>query len=122
MTFNDLDNLIRRFSRNTQPLELIVLTACETALGDNRSALGLGGVAIQAGAKSALASLWTISDRSTAPIAINFYRNLLSHRKMSKAQALQLIQKNIIETENAELRGFKHPGYWSSIVLIGDWL
>lgn len=122
LTFNDLDSLIRRFSRNTQPLELIVLTACETALGDNRSALGLGGVAIQAGAKSTLASLWTISDRSTAPIAINFYRNLLSHPKMSKSQALQLIQKNIIETEDAELRGFKHPGYWSSIVLIGDWL
>ncbi|MBD2207859.1 CHAT domain-containing protein [Calothrix sp. FACHB-1219] len=122
LTFKDLDNLIRQFSRNTQPLELIALTACETALGDNRSALGLGGVAIQAGAKSALASLWTISDKATAPIATNFYRNLLSQDKMSKAQALQIIQKNIIETEDAELRIFKHPGYWSSIVLIGNWL
>ncbi|MBD2241351.1 CHAT domain-containing protein [Aulosira sp. FACHB-113] len=121
LTFKDLDILIRRFTRNTEPLELLALTACETAVGDNRSALGLGGVAIQAGAKSALASLWTISDRATASIAAGFYANLQNESYLTKAEALQLVQKNIIENTKIGDKD-KHPYYWSGIVLIGNWL
>jgi CHAT domain-containing protein len=121
LTFKDLDILIRRFTRNTEPLELLALTACETAVGDNRSALGLGGVAIQAGAKSALASLWTISDSATASIAADFYANLQNESYLSKAEALQIVQKNIIEDTKIADK-YKHPYYWSAIVLIGNWL
>ena len=99
-------------------MELLTLTACETAVGNNRSALGLAGVAIQAGAKSAIASLWAINDAATAQFASDFYAQLLSDSK-SKAEALQAAQLKFINEEGSRS---KHPAYWSSFVLIGNWL
>jgi CHAT domain-containing protein len=87
-----------------------------------RCLLGLAGVAVQAGAKSALASLWAIKDDSTAQIAINFYTKLADDPNMSKAKALQLAQKELIEGKTAKERQFTHPAYWSPLILIGNWL
>ena len=118
LTFSQLDRLIRSVTRNREPLELLTLTACETAVGNNRSALGLAGVAIQAGAKSAIASLWAINDAATAQFASDFYAQLLSDSK-SKAEALQAAQLKFLNEEGSRN---KHPAYWSPFVLIGNWL
>jgi CHAT domain-containing protein len=121
LTLNELDQVIRRFARNNDPLELLTLTACETAAGDDRAALGLAGVAVQAGAKSALASLWRIDDAATAQIAIDFYTNL-RQPNMSKAEALRAAQISLIEGATVDDRQYTHPAYWSPFILVGNWL
>ena len=93
-----------------------MLSACQTAVGDERAALGLAGVAVQAGARSAVASLWSISDAATTELISEFYR-LLSETDGSKAQALQQAQLSLL----AQSR-FSHPFYWSALLLIGNWL
>ena len=60
-----------------QPIELLVLSACQTAQGDQRAALGLAGVAVRSGARSTLATLWTVSDESTKEFMVQFYQELL---------------------------------------------
>jgi CHAT domain-containing protein len=86
LTIFELETMIRNARLGGQ-LELLSLTACETATGDDRSALGLAGVAIQAGARSAVASLWFIDDAATANIAAQFYSNLRTQPNFNKAQA-----------------------------------
>jgi CHAT domain-containing protein len=122
LTFNELDQLIRTVSKNPEPLELLSLTACETAVGNDRSALGLAGVALQAGARSALASLWAVDDAATAKLSTEFYTRL-QNPQFTKAEALQALQKGLIEG-TITLEGFnaQHPAYWSPFVLIGNWL
>ena len=67
-----LDQLLRAREGNLKPIELLVLSACQTATGDKRAALGMAGVAVRSGARSTLASLWSVSDRSTASLMIQF--------------------------------------------------
>ena len=109
-----LEALIRENSSSTGPIELIALTACETGVGDDRSTLGLAGVAIRAGARSAIASLWLIDDATTATLVSNFYQGL-KDPLLNKAQALQLAQINAIQSN-------LHPGKWAPLILVGNWL
>jgi CHAT domain-containing protein len=97
-------------------VELLFLSACQTAAGDERAALGLAGVAVKAGARSALATLWHINDEASSLLVTEFYR-LLARPGMSKAQALRLAQLAMLN----DLR-YRHPGYWSPFLLIGNWL
>lgn len=114
LTFSEMDRLIRRSTASeNKPIELLALTACETAIGDDRAALGVGGVAVRAGAKSAIASLWSIGDESTAQLSARFYRGLVND-KLSKAKALQQAQISLIE-EN------QHPAVWSPLIVVGNW-
>jgi CHAT domain-containing protein len=101
--------------RRDEPLELLVLSACESAAGDNRAALGLAGVALKAGARSALATLWQISDAATVRLITDFYLHA-NKENVSKAEALQIAQKNLIK--QAE---FSHPSDWAPFLLIGNW-
>jgi CHAT domain-containing protein len=94
---------------------LLVLSACQTAKGDKRSALGIAGVAVQAGARSTLASLWLVEAKSTAQLMGEFYQGL-SHG-MSKAEALRQAQLNLLSQPK-----FQHPYFWSPFVLVGSWL
>lgn len=122
LTFNELDQLIRRVARSTEPLELLTLTACETAVGDDRSALGLAGVAVQAGARSALASLWSVSDAATAKIATDFYAKLRDPA-VNRAEALQAAQVALLRGETAfDNNQYTRPAYWSAFVMVGNWL
>ncbi|MEL6765382.1 MAG: CHAT domain-containing protein, partial [Cyanobacteria bacterium J06607_6] len=73
LTFGQLETLIREASPNAEPVSLITLTACETATGDDRATLGLAGVAIRAGATSAIASLWKVNDETAAQLIESFY-------------------------------------------------
>lgn len=116
LTINDLDDIIRDASLDS-PVELLVLSACQTAAGDDRAALGLAGIAAQAGAKSVLASLWSVNDQSTAELIAQFYENLIQ-AEMPKAQALQAAQKALLAAGGRTA----HPAYWSAFILIGNWL
>ena len=115
ISIEQLDNLLRA-QRGRRPVELLTLSACETALGDDRSALGIGGVAVRAGVESAVATVWKISDEATVPLIEEFYRQL-SQPGVSKAQALRAAQLQTIAAGN-----YDHPFYWSPFILIGNWL
>ncbi|QLE57340.1 CHAT domain-containing protein [Nostoc sp. TCL26-01] len=122
LTINQLEILLRQSSNTANSVELLALTACETAVGDDRATLGLAGVALQAGAKSAMASLWPVGDDSTADIVAEFYHNLRKSG-MSKAQALQAAQVKLINAQENEINDqYTHPYYWAPFIMIGNWL
>lgn len=98
------------------PIELLVLSACKTAKGDNRAALGLAGIAVRSGARSTIASLWSVEDRATATFMENFYKEL-AKSGTTKADALRNAQISLLKKP-----AFTHPFYWSPFVLIGNWL
>ena len=116
LTINELDRLIGLFRYRKDPLELLTLSACQTGIGDDRSALGLAGVAIKAGARSALATLWFINDEASAALVSEFYRQLRDPAQ-SKAQALQYAQQKLLAD-----RVYEHPAYWSPFLLLNNWL
>jgi CHAT domain-containing protein len=98
------------------PIELLVLSACKTAKGDNRAALGLAGMSITSGARSTIASLWSVEDRATAIFMVNFYKELVN-LETTKAQALRKAQISLLKDSK-----FTHPFYWAPFVLVGNWL
>jgi CHAT domain-containing protein len=116
LTMDDLETDIKFDERRDSALELLVLSACETASGDDRAALGLAGIALKAGARSAVASLWYVSDEAAGDLVIDFYRQLKSGR-LSKARALQAAQRELVAGGR-----FAHPAYWAPFLLIGNWL
>lgn len=116
LTINQLDRLIGLFRFRREPLELLTLSACQTGIGDDRAALGLAGVAIKAGARSALATLWFINDEASSELVTEFYKQL-RNPTLSKAQALQLAQQRLLAD-----RVYEHPAYWSAFLLLNNWL
>ncbi|MBD2075655.1 CHAT domain-containing protein [Phormidium sp. FACHB-592] len=114
ITITQLESGIRRFSTGSEPVELLALTACQTGIGDDRATLGMAGITVQAGVRSALASLWYVEDASTQELVARFYNNLRS--SMSKAKALQEAQKTLIHQNKI------HPTQWAPFILIGNWL
>ncbi|MHC5767071.1 MAG: CHAT domain-containing protein [Nostoc sp.] len=113
---SELDSLLKsREQKRTEAVELLVLSACETAAGDNRAALGLAGVALRAGARSTLASLWQIGDNSTALFIEEFYRQLMSGK--TTAEALRFAQLKLLEAPE-----YNRPMYWAPYVIVGNWL
>jgi CHAT domain-containing protein len=116
ITMDRLADLVGLLQFRESPLELLTLSACETAAGDDRAALGLAGVAIKAGARSALATLWQVDDAATSELVEEFYQQL-QDPSVSKAIALQRAQMKILkEPERA------HPSYWAPFLLINNWL
>lgn len=114
LTMNQFYQILQTVER---PLDLLTLTACETAVGSDRDALGIAGLSIQVGAKSAIASLWQVDDQSTAELITQFYQNL--KQGMGRAQALQATQKSWLQ-KHADIQ--QHPGYWAALTLVGNWL
>lgn len=116
----ELENLLKAGSPNRSiPIELLVLSACNTAEGDNQAVLGLAGVAVRAGARSTVATLWGANDEATAELMGYFYRNLANKTQANKAQALRDAQLALLKTPDSQ---YKHPYYWSPFVLVGNWL
>ncbi len=98
----------------TKPLELLVLSACETAQGDNKAVLGLAGIAVRLGSRSAISSLWTAQDERNTELMTQFYTELLASG-ITKAKALQMAQLS--------LRNQGHsPHIWANYILVGNWL
>jgi CHAT domain-containing protein/tetratricopeptide (TPR) repeat protein len=120
---HELDALLRdRGQARADPIELLTLSACQTAEGDARATLGLAGVAIRAGARSTLASLWQVDDRATALAMGEFYRQL-AIAKVSKAEALRRAQLALIQQKIPSLDArYSRPRYWAAYVLVGNWL
>jgi CHAT domain-containing protein len=147
-----LAQLLRGKQLAEVPVELLALSACQTAEGDDRSPLGLSGVAIQSGARSALGSLWPVADDAAQQMFPAFYR-ALTGAAMSKAEALRQAQLQLLTGDSAvpgaageaaSQRGrvvslstakgsgaespavpespFAHPYYWAPFILIGNWL
>ncbi len=116
LTITELENSLRSIRDRDELVELLVLTACQTAVGDERAALGLAGVAVQAGVSSAIASLWYVPDDSTEILITQFYRNW--QQGMSKAEALKKAQSQLIQKDDK----YAHPLYWAPFILIGNWV
>ncbi|MDX2096260.1 MAG: CHAT domain-containing protein [Leptolyngbyaceae cyanobacterium bins.59] len=133
-------NQLRQLQLNDPPIELLVLSACRTALGDRQAELGFAGLAVQAGVKSAMGSLWYVSDAATLGLMTEFYRSL--ETAPAKAEALRQAQlamlRGQIRIEGGQLRGTRggiplppalgnlegsnltHPYYWAGFTLIGN--
>jgi CHAT domain-containing protein len=117
LTLNDLEQLIRPSQLRDKTVDLLTLRACQTAAGDDRAALGLAGIAIKAGARSAFATLWFVNDQSSSTLVSDFYTQLHNHPDISKAKALQVAQVKLL----ADPR-YAHPCYWAPYLIIGNWL
>ncbi|MBD2212706.1 CHAT domain-containing protein [Nostoc linckia FACHB-104] len=116
---NELSGVLKTVEvSRSNSLELLVLSACETAAGDDRSALGLAGVAVRSGARSTVATLWRVDDEATAKLMSNFYDQLVKAKEtgISKAEALRLAQLAILK--NPE---YQSPYFWGAFVLLGNW-
>jgi CHAT domain-containing protein len=131
---------LRQLDWGNPPVELLVLSACRTALGDEQAELGFAGLAVKAGVKSALGSLWSVSDEGTLALMTKFYEQL--KQAPIKAEALRRAQLAMIKgdvqlqngklvTKNSKLdlppelaklgdKDLSHPYYWSSFTLIGN--
>ncbi|MEQ9640050.1 MAG: CHAT domain-containing protein [Alphaproteobacteria bacterium] len=116
LSMDGLEKFVKLSQFRDDPVELLTLSACATAAGDERAALGLAGIAIKAGARSAVASLWFINDAGTSTLIADFY-DRLSDPATSKAKALQQAQIALMAD-----RRYRHPIYWAPFLLIGNWL
>ena len=108
--------LQQRLQARPKAVELLVLSACNTATGDKRAALGLAGLAVRSGARSTVATLWSVDDQTTSDLMDQFYREL-SQQKVSKAEALRQAQLSLLQDPFSQ-----HPYYWAPYILVGNWL
>ncbi|MFB8788770.1 MAG: CHAT domain-containing protein [Potamolinea sp.] len=88
---------VRQLGWNNPAVDLLVLSACRTALGDEKAELGFGGLAVSSGVKSALASLWYVSDQGTLALMTEFYQQLKT--APIKAEALRQAQISMIKKQ-----------------------
>jgi filamentous hemagglutinin family protein len=113
---NEFDRLLRGQQQETESaIDLLILSACKTAEGDNRATLGLAGLAVRAGARSTLATLWQVSDASTVKLMQAFYK-ALSQPGTTKAEALRQAQIQLLRNPQ-----YQTPYYWAPYVLVGNW-
>jgi filamentous hemagglutinin family protein len=103
---------LRQLGWNDPPVEMLVLSACRTALGDTQSELGFAGLAVQAGVKTVVASLWSVDDTATTALMTEFYQQL--NTAPLKAEALRQAQIEMIQGEMA------HPYYWAAFTMVGN--
>ncbi|MBW4676573.1 MAG: CHAT domain-containing protein [Desmonostoc geniculatum HA4340-LM1] len=112
----EFDSLLKgKVQSNENAIELLVLSACQTAKGNKRSTLGIAGVAAQAGAQSVIARLWLVDEGSTAVLMEEFYKGLKN--ALTKAEALRQAQLSL--SSNSQ---YTHPYFWAGFVLVGGWL
>ena len=117
LTIKEFGDLLQQRRQKTYtPIDLLVLSACDTASGDRYAALGLAGVAVRSGALSTIATLWQVNDESTAVLMKSFYRHLKSDRTL--AEALRLAQLELWQRSDKD---WQVPAFWSAYVAIGNW-
>lgn len=113
---SELGQILQGPATGSQPIELLVLSACQTAVGDRRAALGMAGVSVRAGARSTIASLWKVEDDSGAALMEQFYQ-ILTHSPVSKAEALRQAQVALLKDPQ-----YGAPRFWAPYILLGNWL
>jgi len=113
-----LNQLNEMFStlRGTRAVDLLVLSACRTATGNDRAVLGIAGTAVRAGARSAIAGLWSLADKPSPTFTETLYQHL-GQPGITRAEALRQAQLALLESQN-----YFHPRYWAPYVLVGSWL
>ncbi|MEH2225482.1 CHAT domain-containing protein [Nostoc sp.] len=132
-------NQLRQLRLNEPEVEMLVLSACRTALGDEKSELGFAGLAVLAGVKTSVASLWSVNDAGTAALMTKFYQNLKT--APIKAEALRQAQvamlKGQIYVKDGQVQGLgvvgnlplpadsadeslMHPYYWAGFTMVGN--
>jgi len=116
INMDELEQLLRSDKFAKQPVELLTLSACQTAEGDDRAPLGLSGIALKAKVRSALGSLWPVSDEAASLLMAEFYQ-ALAKLGTSKVQALRHAQIVLLKQ-----KGLENPFYWSPFILAGNWL
>jgi CHAT domain-containing protein len=116
LTLDGLQALLQSDPFRRHPLELLSLSACETAEGNERAPLGLAGAALKARARSVLGTLWPVDDEAAVTLMENFYTGW-TQGHASKAQALRQAQLKLLHNPQQA-----HPFYWAPFSLIGNWL
>jgi CHAT domain-containing protein len=116
INMDELEQLLKSDKFAKQPVELLTLSACQTAEGDDRAPLGLSGVALKAKVRSALGTLWPVSDEAASLLMAEFYK-VLAQPNMSKVEALRQAQISLLKQKELE-----NPVYWSPFILAGSWL
>ena len=106
-------------------VDLLTLSACQTAVGSygkGKEVEGFGALAQKQGAKSVIATLWPVDDRSTGLFMKHFYQ-IKTQNKLTKGQALQQTQQAFIQAATQRYPiDFAHPYYWGPFILMGNWL
>ena len=118
----ELDQLLRLNKDLRSSIEMIVLSACQTATGDKRATLGLAGLTLRAGSQSALATLWSVEDQSAAVLMQEFYRQMATHQDISRAEALRRSQLQLWQEDINYGKDWEAQAFWSPYVLVGNWL
>ena len=114
LSLQDFEKSLKSEKLKKDPIDLLTLSACETAQGNDRMLLGFSGLAVKSNALSAVGSLWSINDDAAMQFMKNFYSGL--YQSLSKAQAMRQAQIAMIKSKE-----YSHPFYWSPFVLIGNW-
>jgi filamentous hemagglutinin family protein len=134
-----LDQL-RQLQLNNPPVDLMVLSACRMALGDEEAELGFAGVAVKAGVRTVVASLWTVDDTSTAGLMSEFYTALqdtpvraeaLRQAQMAMVRGEAKVEDGLLrwsggevplppELANQTIDNLAHPFFWSGFTLVGS--
>ncbi|MBL8343903.1 MAG: CHAT domain-containing protein [Rubrivivax sp.] len=115
LTLDGLQSLLRDERPRDSPIELLTLSACQTAEGDDRAPLGMSGTALKARARTVLGTLWPVADEAAQQVMEGFYRHLAEGR-LSRAAALRDAQLALLARP-----GRSHPFFWAPFALIGDW-
>lgn len=116
---SDFDEMFRtRVLNRADAIELLILSACETASGDDRATLGIAGTAVKAGARSAIASLWSLDDESSQTLITTFYK-AITQLHTSRAEALRQAQLALLQAKDGP---YTHPRHWAPFLLVGNWL
>ncbi|MEL7228025.1 MAG: CHAT domain-containing protein, partial [Cyanobacteria bacterium J06576_12] len=115
LSVKELAEILQARGRQASAIELLVLSACDTASGDDRAVLGLAGLAVQSGARSTVATLWPVKDKAAAKLMRELYQGI-STADMSKAEALRQAQLVLLADPS-----FSDPFFWSAYTLVGNW-
>jgi len=113
LTVRDIDSLNLQLN-----CEMVALNGCETAYGELSKGEGLQSIAkgfIQAGSQSVVANMWSVDDKASSQIITNFYQYL--KQGFSKSKALQMAKLSYLKSAKGR---YKHPYYWSPLVVIGN--
>ena len=136
-------NQLRQLSLNDPPVEMMVLSACRTALGDEEAEIGFAGLAVLAGVKTSVASLWEVGDAGTTAMMANFYEKLRKApiRAEAMRQAQMAMVRGQIYLKDGQLKGIEtlnslvlpmasvkdqpdamltHPYYWAAFTMVGN--
>lgn len=116
LTLDGLQNVLKGEQFQRAPIEILSLSACETAAGNERAPLGISGAAMKARAKSVLGTLWPVDDEAAVTVMTRFYTGIAQMGE-TKARSLQQSQVHLIR--NPQLA---HPFFWAPFSLIGNWL